>query len=67
MADAAAIRLFSKMCTDPQSTFNIQPADFTLYRVGTWDDETGQLEFAIHTNLGNGKPLAQKYEKAANE
>lgn len=65
-ADAAAIRLFAKMCTDENTTFCIQPSDFTLYRIGTFDDTTGSLEPCDPMSLGNGKPLSVKYSEANN-
>lgn len=65
-ADAAAIRIFSKMCTDENSSLSIKPDDFTLYNIGVFDDETGSLEPREPTSLGNGRPLSVKYKEAQN-
>lgn len=39
----AAIRNFNDAAQDPQTTFNKHPEDFTLYQIGTFDDNTGNI------------------------
>lgn len=42
--DNVAIRSFSALVHDPQSFVSRNPGDFTLYRIGTFDDKTGLFE-----------------------
>lgn len=39
-----ATRAFSFSCVNPQSDLAQDPDDYTLYQIGTYDDETQQLE-----------------------
>lgn len=41
--DAEARRVFSDVIADPQSPLAKHPADFTLYRLGEFDDNSGGL------------------------
>jgi len=41
--NAAAMRQFSELAQDENTNVNRYPDDFVLYRVGTWDDDTGTL------------------------
>lgn len=48
-----AIRMFSDTVQDDQSLFSKHPADFTLFHVGTFDNQTCEFEvFAAATPLG---------------
>lgn len=38
-----AIRSFATACMDPETPFNHYPADFTLYKIGAFDDATGEI------------------------
>lgn len=40
--DEMAIRGFTDACNDPQTMFHKHPADFVLYLVGTFNDQTGE-------------------------
>lgn len=40
----AAMRAWKDACNDPQTQFFKHPEDFTMFELGTWDDETGQFE-----------------------
>lgn len=46
--DAVAIRSFSDAARMPDTVFNQHPEDFTLVQVGTFDDQTGQVEPCQH-------------------
>lgn len=49
-----AFRNVEKACRNPQSPFVDFPADFTLFRLAEFDDETGIFEpLKVHENLGN--------------
>ncbi len=44
ISDESAIRNFQKMCSDAGSVMNFKPSDFSLYAVGVFDAETGNIE-----------------------
>lgn len=50
VADGAAARSFSDLANDANTTVGRHPADYILYRVGTFDDAIGNLlpETAVH-------------------
>lgn len=39
-----AMRLFVNVVNDPQTEMNKHPEDFTLFHLGTFDDEKGTFE-----------------------
>lgn len=41
--DQIAVRAFMATIEDPNSKCNKYPNDFSLYRIGDWDDNTGGL------------------------
>lgn len=41
--DALAIRMLTDLVNDVNTSVGRHPADFKLYRVGTYDDSKGQL------------------------
>lgn len=43
VADGAAVRMFSDLVNDPNTNVARHPADYVLYRCGSYDDEHGQL------------------------
>nr|AVQ10234.1 nonstructural protein [Gokushovirinae environmental samples] len=50
-----ASRAWEAALTDPKQIFCAHPADFTLFEIGEYDDQTGTLyPHQIHVNLGNG-------------
>lgn len=42
-SDAAAVRAFSDIASDADHPIGKHPEDFTLYRVGTWEDNNGTI------------------------
>lgn len=42
-----AIRNFHHACLNAQSLFYTHPEDYSLYRIGTYDVETGTIEPAV--------------------
>jgi len=40
----AALRAWADACNDPQSNISKHPGDYTIFEIGTWDDETGTIE-----------------------
>ena len=51
-ATGQAIRAFSDTVNDPKTQLNRHPADFTLFELGTFDDQTGEVETIKPLNLG---------------
>jgi len=50
---ASAIRLWSDTCNDEKSIFAKHPADYTLFELGSFDEEKGQFEnLSTPLNLG---------------
>lgn len=43
ISDPVATRSFFQVADDPQSAISQHPSDYTLYRIGFFDDETGAL------------------------
>lgn len=41
--DALASRSFEQASNDPQTTINAYPEDFSLYRIGNFDDQSGEF------------------------
>jgi hypothetical protein len=42
-SDGVAIRSFSQVCEDENSQFNKYPSDFSLYFIGSFDVESGEV------------------------
>jgi len=49
-----ALRQFANMCSDPDSQVSLNPTDYTLFELGTWDDSNCKLTKLKQTSLGNG-------------
>lgn len=52
--EAEAQRAFSTAVNNPQHNIGEYPADYTLFSLGTFDDETGQLLTTSKIAIGNG-------------
>jgi hypothetical protein len=42
--DGLAQRSFIQACTNPESTFSQHPLDYSLFRIGVYDDETSLIK-----------------------
>lgn len=42
-SDAAAIRTFCDVALNPEDAIGAHPEDYSLFRVGHWDDQKGKL------------------------
>lgn len=48
-------RAFSDCVCDKNHAFNKHPADYTLFYIGTWDEQEGKVTYhEKHESLGNG-------------
>lgn len=45
---------------DPKSNFAMHPEDFNLFRIGTFDDQTGEIIPEPPFHLGNGRVLCSR-------
>lgn len=52
-----AERMFSDLVNSPGHQFNSHPADYTLYRIGTFDTATAELAQAAQTVLASAQSL----------
>lgn len=66
MTTGEAIRTFTDSIADPQSMFNRHPADFTLFKIGVYDDSLGVLTSCPPENLGNALTYMQHSEGLPN-
>lgn len=55
-----AMRSFETTCKNPETQFNKYPEDFTLYEIGSFDDQTGELSLLDSKNhLANASEYVQ--------
>lgn len=52
--DGMMIRMFRNAVNDPTHAFGQHPADYTLFKIGKYCDETGQHIPETPQSLGNG-------------
>lgn len=43
-ADGEAMRSFADLAVDPQHPVGAHPSDYTLFNIGSYDDNTGQIQ-----------------------
>lgn len=51
-SDGEAIRSFSDACVDVKHQFAMHPSDYTLFRIGSFNDANGELATS-HARLGS--------------
>ena len=51
---AQALRVFRQMLNDDSHQFSNSPADYTLFKLGEFDIESGEIQYEIPISLGNG-------------
>lgn len=57
---AEAVRAYEATSNDPESNMCKYPEDYTLFEIGTWDDNNGEIEmYEVKKSLG----LAIEYKK----
>lgn len=48
-----AIRMWEAACNDPEHTFHRHAGDYTLFEIGEFDQDSGQVNgYAVLNNLG---------------
>jgi hypothetical protein len=54
-SDGMATRSFQDCITDKEHNFGKHPQDYTLFKIGTFNDKTSEIEYLSPIkNLGNG-------------
>lgn len=51
---AMAARVFGQMVRDPNHQFNQAPQDYSLFCIGEWDMDTGELVPGVPEMIGHG-------------
>lgn len=64
-SDAEAIRSFTDIACDTDHPIGKHPGDFTMFRVGTWDDNTGNLDCNAPEKVINGLEAVASRENVA--
>lgn len=60
-ADGEATRMFAASVADPNHQFGSNPADYTLFAIGEYDDDSARFtQYEVFTNLGNGVRFLKK-------
>ncbi len=65
-ADGEAIRHFSDIACNAEHPVGMHPADYTLFRLGIFDDVTGQLTNEDNSSLTNGLECVAKSRNVEN-
>lgn len=59
-SDGVAIRAFGTACEDEKTELNKYPSDFSLYRIGTYDIESGEIKGQTPTQIANASEFVNK-------
>lgn len=57
--NGTAIRAFSTACEDPNTDLNKYPSDFSLYHIGTFNPETGDLTQPEKMQIANAAEFVE--------
>lgn len=57
-----ATRAFGDMVNDVTHQFGQHPADYTLFKIANWDNESGQTE-SVRETIANGVELVEEQPK----
>lgn len=59
-SDGAAMRSFGDICVAADHPIGQHPADYTLFRIGRYDDSNANLEGESPSRLANGVEMVAK-------
>jgi len=59
--DAIAVRAFTDCVNSDNHQFGANPQDYTLFKLGEYDDSKGMFETYAPKSLGNGVEFAQAF------
>jgi len=54
MTDGQATRTFSDMCNEPNHPIGNHSEDYTLFMIGEFDDQKGEITAIPAISIGNG-------------
>lgn len=63
--DGMATRTFADCVNDADHNFGKHPHDYTLFQIGSFDDNTGELTATEKKSLGNGVEFRAKRSNMA--
>ena len=52
--EGLAVRMFQDLCRQDGHDFNRHPDDYTLFKIGVFDDSTGKIDSCAPVSYGNG-------------
>jgi len=55
-----AVRMFTELANDPKHTFGMHPEDFTLFELGSFDDQSGRIDQLDVKTSAIGKAIEYK-------
>ena len=53
-SDLEAVRVFTDMCNTAEHPVGKHPDDYTLFRIGIWDDNSGEIKPCAPEKVING-------------
>lgn len=59
-SDGSAARSFSDLANDRSTTVGRHPADYVLFRVGQFDDASGQLLSEHHVHIADASSFVEQ-------
>lgn len=62
-SDGLAVRSFGDIAVNADHPIGQHPADYTLFRVGSWDDNKGELVGESPVRLCNGVEMVAESQK----
>jgi hypothetical protein len=66
VSDGQMIRMFNDLCVDAEHPIGKHPEDFSLIKVGTWNEGTGELEDLQNTTMITGLEAVAESRKVRN-
>lgn len=64
-SEGEAVRSFADICCDASHPYGQHPEHYSLYRLGTYDDNTANIESCPATHVSNGHELVAASRKIA--
>lgn len=62
--NAMAVRVFADCINDTSHAFGKNPQDYTLFNIGEFDDNKGQVTKGLNVSHGNGVELLRSEENS---
>lgn len=66
-ADAAALRSFQDLAADKEHEISRHPGDYTLFRVGLWNDNTAEIMPQTPEKLANALEIISARDDTEDE